>query len=170
MHRLRRFLQIVDALSDWSGKVPAFLVIGMVLIIAYEVVLRYVFREPTNWAHETAQMLFGAYIIIGGAYVLRWKGHIAMDLFSSRWSPRTRAIVDVITSSLFFCFCGALLYTSVRFAWKSLSILEHSMSAWGPPEYPLKLVIPIAVFLLLIQGVAKLTRDLSVAIKGKESE
>lgn len=167
---LRRLLRIVDTINDWSGKIPAFLIIGMVLVLAYEIAVRYFFSDPTNWAHETTQMLFGAYIVIGGAYVLRWKGHVTMDLLSNRWSPRIRAIVDSVTALLFFCFCSVLLYTSVRFAWKSLSTLEHSMSAWGPPEYPLKLIIPIAVFLLLLQGLAKVIRDLSVAIKGKELE
>jgi TRAP-type mannitol/chloroaromatic compound transport system permease small subunit len=168
MHWLSRALRVVDAISDWSGKIPSYMIVGMFVILAIEVTLRYAFNSPTNWAHETTQILFGAYLTFGGAYCLRWKSHINMDLFYSRWSPRTRAIVDLITSLIFFFFCGVLIYSGMNFGWQAVLRLEHSHTAWGPPVYPLKMCIPVAAILLLLQGVAKFTRDLAVVVRGTE--
>jgi TRAP-type mannitol/chloroaromatic compound transport system permease small subunit len=55
-----------------------------------------------------------------------------------------------------------------RFAMNSLSFRETLSSAWAPPIYPIKFAIPVAAFLLLLQGLAKYIRDLHLAVTGKE--
>jgi TRAP-type mannitol/chloroaromatic compound transport system permease small subunit len=168
MNSLRRVLDGVDTVSNWSGKAVAHLVLVMIFITLWEVVARYVFNNPTRWALETAQLMFGAYFILLGAYALRWKSHIAMDLLYARWSPRKKAMIDVITSLLFFFFIVSLLYFGGDFAWDSITKLEHSSTIWNPPIYPVKLCIPLAAFLVLLQGTAKFIRDLNMVIKGEE--
>jgi TRAP-type mannitol/chloroaromatic compound transport system permease small subunit len=78
----------------------------------------------------------------------------------SRLSTRARAIVDICTFVLFLLFCGMMLVYGGSLAWESLSIWERSNSAWGVPLYPAKMMIPIGAFLLLLQGFAKLIRDI----------
>ena len=112
--------------------------------------------------------MLGAYFILLGAYALRWRAHIAMDLLYARWSPREKAIIDVTSSLLFFFFIGSLLYFGADFAWGSITKLEHSSTIWNPPIYPVKLCIPVAALLVLFQGIAKLIRDLNMVIKGKD--
>ena len=127
-----------------------------------EVVLRYFFNSPTVWANELAQMLFGAYAILAGGYILRSGGHVNVDILYSRLPRKTRAAQDVVTSSLFFLFCGMLLIYGGSLAWDSLSRFEHSQSAWNPPLYPAKLMIPLAALLLILQGLAKLIQDILI--------
>ena len=168
MPALRRILSGIDALSRGTGRVVGYFLPVLMLILLYEVVLRYVFNEPTNWAHETSLYLFGSYFMLLGGYALYSRAHISMDLLYGRWSPRTKAIVDVITALLFFFFIGTLLWLSGEYAWKSVMRLELSRSAWHPPVWPFKLMMPTGALLILLAGAAKFIRDLNMAIRGKE--
>lgn len=89
-----------------------------------------------------------------------------MDIFYNRFPPRMKAIVDVVTTVFFFVVCGSLLWKGGVMGWTSLMLLERSTSVWHPPLYPLKLTMPIAAFLILLQGLAKFIRDLNAAIIG----
>ena len=113
-------------------------------------------------------MIFGAFFILGGACVLLHKEHVNMDIIYNRFPLRMRAIVDIVTAVLLFVACGSLLWKGGIMGWDSLMILERSTSPWHPPLYPLRLTIPVAAFLILLQALAKLTRDFSTAITGRE--
>ena len=170
MKTIRRMLAFIDALNDRAGKLVSFLVIFIIAAMIYEVVARYWFNSPTMWARETAMFLLGGYSLLGGAYVLRHKAHVNMDIVYNRLSPRKRAIADLITSLLFFLFCGVLLWWGIDYASHSLSVGETTGSTWNPPEFPIKLMIPVGVFLLLLQGLAKFVRDLITVVTGTERE
>jgi TRAP-type mannitol/chloroaromatic compound transport system permease small subunit len=168
MSGLGRFVSGIDTLSKWTGTVVGYFVPIMMLVLIYEVVMRYVFNEPTNWAHETSLYLFGSYFMLLGGYALYSRAHIAMDLLYNRWAPRMQAIADLITSLLFFFLIGGLLYFGAEYAWESVMRWEHSRTAWNPPIYPFKLMIPLGLTLILLQGLAKFVRDLNMAITGKK--
>ncbi len=167
---MRRILAAIDAINDRIGKAVSFLVIAIVGVMVYEVIARYVFDAPTKWAYETVTFILGAYAILGGAYALRHGAHVNMDILHSRLSPRRRAILDVITSVFFFLFCVVLLWKGSEWAARSIRLSEHTWSPWGPPVYPVKILIPIGAFLLLLQGLSKLIRDLLTAFTGARSE
>lgn len=158
----------VDTISEWSGKVVSMLILFMMCILLWEVTLRYAFNAPTMWAHETCQHMFGSYSVLAGAYVLLHYRHVRVDVIYGRFSPRGRAILDSVTYLIFFLFVGLMLVTGVQMAWHSVKIMEYSFSPWGPPIYPFKLTVPIAAFLILIQGLAHWIRVLNMAIRGKE--
>jgi TRAP-type mannitol/chloroaromatic compound transport system permease small subunit len=166
MNRLTAILNAVDGINDWVGKVLSVGVLFMFFLVLIEVIRRYFFNSPTVWGNELTQLTFGVYAVLGGGYVLRWGGHVNVDIFYGRFSTRGRAIVDIITFSLFFIFCGMILIYGGSLAWESLSRLEHSQSAWNPPLYPVKLMIPTGAFLLMIQGIAKLVRDIVTVVTG----
>ena len=75
---------------------------------------------------------------------------------------------NIITFALFLLFCGMLLIYGGSLAWESISILEHSNSAWGVPLYPAKMMIPLGALFLLLQGIVKLIRDILALSTGKE--
>lgn len=168
MRNLVWLLHMIDSVSDWSGKILSWLVWGMIGIILFEVVARYAFDSPTNWAHESSTMVFGTFAIGAGAYTLFHKGHIRMDLFYTRWSDKTRAIVDVCTFFLFLGFCGVLLWHSAADAWRSVTVLEHTGTPFRPPVYHWKTLIPVAVALMLCQGLSDFIRNLVFAISGRK--
>ena len=166
---MSRILHFVDLLSKWIGKASAFLVLALSFVVGYEVVARYIFNSPTIWAHELSAMIFGAYIILGGAYILSTNGHVNMDLIYGCLSPRKKAFIDIITVWFFALFCVALVWKGGDTAWYSLKTGEQARTTWGPPLYPIKLVLPIGASLLLLQGIAKFVRDAITLVKGSET-
>jgi TRAP-type mannitol/chloroaromatic compound transport system permease small subunit len=163
-------LGFIDALNDWVGKILSFGVLAMFLLVLSEVIRRYFFNAPTVWGNELTQLIFGMYVILSGGHILRWGGHVNVDILYSRIGSKTKAVVDIITFFLFFLFCGMMLLYGGSLAWESLSILERSNSAWEVPLYPWKMMIPIGALLLLLQGVAKLIRDILTLSTGTRFE
>lgn len=163
---MSRVLHFIDLLSEWTGKASSYLIIVLSLVVGYEVVVRYIFRQPTIWAHETSAMIFGAYIIFGGGYTLYINGHANMDLIYQRMSPRGRALLGILTFGFFALFCVTLVWKGGEIGWRTLTALEHSGSVWNPPIYPIKIVLPIGASILLLQGVAKFVRDIIALFKG----
>jgi len=160
----------IDNISKWTGRVVSFLIVVLTSLICLEVVARYLLNRPTIWVHETSAMLMGAYIIFGGAYTLYTGGHVNMDVVYGRLLPKNKALIDVITFWFFLLFCGGLLWMGGDSAWRALRNLEHSGSLWNPPIYPFKLILPIGVFLLLLQGLAKFVRDAITIVTGGHDE
>ena len=159
MSFLKRFIKTIDAINDRVGKFLSYFLFAFFALLFMEVILRYFFNSPTVWANEFAQMLFGTYAILGGGDILLTGGHVNVDIIYSRFSVKAKAVIDILTSVLFFLFCGMLLAYGGSLAWDSLARFEHSQSAWNPPLYPAKLMIPLAAALLIAQGIAKLIRD-----------
>lgn len=162
-----KILDWIDALSDRSGKLVAYLIPVLIIVEVYEVVARYGFGSPTIWAHALSAMLFGAFILLGGAYTLRHNGHVNMDIIYTRLSARGRALLDIVTFLLFLAFIGVLLWKGWGMAWRSIRLLEHDSTEWAPPLYPFKLMLPVGAALLLLQGLAKLARDVRILIRGE---
>ena len=162
-----KVLRFIDKLSDKSGKVVAFLVVALVLIIFYEIVSRYVFNEPTKWVHQSSGFLLCTMAFIGGAYTLYIKSHISVDIFYARFPLRTKAALDLFTWLLFYLFIGVLLWNGSVMFGVSLDRLENSNTTWGPPMYPAKFTVALGAFLLLLQGLAKLVRDIVTVATGR---
>jgi TRAP-type mannitol/chloroaromatic compound transport system permease small subunit len=164
---IKWFIRTIDAINAWIGRLLSYFLFAFFVLLFIEVILRYFFNSPTVWANELAQMLFGAYAVLGGGYLLLTGSHVNVDILYSRFSIKTKAAVDIVTSILFFLFCGMLLIYGGSLAWDSLSRFEHSQSAWNPPLYPAKLMIPTAAALLILQGITKLIRDFLILL-GKD--
>lgn len=161
---MKSLLQIIDSVSEWSGKIFSLLAIVVVFIISYEVIARYAFGSPTKWAHESMTFLSGMLYILGGAYTLYVRGHVNVDVLYGRLSVRQRAILDLVTFPFFLAFAGVILWSGGILGWESVMRWEVSRSHWAPPLWPIRLMVPLGALLLLAQGLAKFVRDLSVAI------
>lgn len=165
---MKAFLSVIDRISDWSGKIFSFLWIAVIIIIVAEVIRRYGFNSPTTYGHEITTFLCAVVYILGGAYTLYLRGHVSVDIIYTRFSPRGQALLDVITFPAFLVFIVILLWSGFDRAWGATMIQETSGSPWNPPIYPFLLAIPLGALLVLLQGLAKFIRDLSMVLRGKE--
>jgi TRAP-type mannitol/chloroaromatic compound transport system permease small subunit len=158
-------LGLIDRLVRVSGELVAYWAVIAVFTYYYEVVARYVFNSPTNWVHESMFLMFGMQYMIAGAYAYRDETHVRVDILYSQLSRRGRAICDVITSVFFFIFVGTMLVTGWTFAHDAVALRESSFTEWGIQYWPVKLTIPIGAALLLLQGFARLTRDIAIVTR-----
>jgi TRAP-type mannitol/chloroaromatic compound transport system permease small subunit len=166
---MKRLLNRIDRISELTGHAISWIVLLLTLILGYEVLMRYCFNSPTKWAYDISYMLGGTFFLLGAAYTLRMKAHVRIDLFYNQFSPRQRALIDVLFYLVFFfpLWIGLLyhLIPHVHMSWK---LAERSLeSYWRPPIYPFKTIMPIGVFLLLLQGLAEFVRSLTVLVKGE---
>ncbi len=167
---MRRLLKIIDGISEWSGKIFAYLLWPGVAVLVYEVGARHLFNAPTIWAHGMTQRIFATYYFICGAYISLTLSHIKMDVIYNRFSLRTRAILDMIGFLFFFAFCGVLLWWGSGYAWDSLIRLEPDNTPFRAPLYPVKLMIPLGTLLIFLQELAQFWRNLFIAITGRQYE
>ena len=162
-------IALLDAISLWSGRIIAWLIIPMVLSLVYEVVARYIFDAPTMWAYDMTFMLYGSFFMIGSAYTLFKKGHIRTDSYYGSWSPRTQGWVDTICYLVFF-FPPLIAFLVVGWDYFLRSYLQGERivtSPWMPIVYPFKLAIPVATALLLVQGLSEFMKSVWAARKGE---
>lgn len=157
---VEKFLNTIDAISTAVGKLAAWLIVGLMLLVCAEVVKRYLLNMPTAWIFDASNMFYGTLFMLCGAYTLAQNGHVRGDFLYSSMRPRVQAGLDLALYVLFFVpGVLALIYAGYSFAGQSWRILEHSnVTADGPPVYHFKTVIPVAGALLMLQGVAEITR------------
>ncbi|MGI6387255.1 MAG: TRAP transporter small permease subunit [Desulfomonilia bacterium] len=139
----------------------------LTVIIVWEVAVRNFLNRPTIWAHEISVMVFAILTITSGAYALKERAHVNMDLFYTRLSDRGKAIMNIITFPAIFIFGGVLLWLGWEFAVRSYLMQERSISTWNPLVWPIKFAIPLGAALLLLQGTAMFLTDILTLIDGE---
>jgi TRAP-type mannitol/chloroaromatic compound transport system permease small subunit len=165
-------LRFIDRASEYCGKFFAWLIVPLVFGLVYEAIARYAFNAPTRWAYDLSYMFYAAIFWMGAAYALSRNKHVRVDVLYRHFSPRWQGIVDAcLYLVLFFPPMVVLLVKGTQWAIASWSIREVSATGmWRPPLYPLKTVVPVAVAMLLLQGIAQFIRAIHLAIgKGKPS-
>ena len=160
------FARFAGCLNNFSGSFVAYWSVIAVFVYYYEVLARYVFNSPTNWAHESMFLMFGAQYLLAGGFCLREDAHVRVDVFYMRFSKKTKALVDVLTSVFFFIFMVSLLTSGWTFFSDSFEVQEVSFTEWGIQYYPIKLTLAAGAALLLLQGAARLLQDLATLRAG----
>jgi len=165
---LRKFVKFADKINTIVGVAAAQLVILLTFIVVYEVIRRKIFNSPTTWAFEFSTFLYGGMFILGAGFTHLHDRHVAIDVFEEKFPKKVRYWIRIITFFIFFLpFVGALLFASTQYAWHSWVTHEHSWSAWRPPIYIYKTVMPVGFFLLFIEGISRLIKDI-FKLKGEE--
>lgn len=162
----------IDRFTDATGTLVAWLNVPLMLVVAYEVGMRYLFDAPSIWAFEIIYMLYGTIFMLGAAYALHKGAHIRTDFFFERWSTRTKGIIDSVAYiAFFFPSIFAFLLLSAQEAWYSFEIAERSeQTPWRPVLWPYKTVVPLTCLLLLVQGVSETIKSVYAARTGLELE
>ncbi|MBY0268350.1 MAG: TRAP transporter small permease subunit [Burkholderiales bacterium] len=157
---MQKLLLFIDKLSTFIGQAFSWLIVALTLLISWEVFSRYALDNPHAWAFDAMIMLYGTLFMMAGAYTLSKNGHVRGDVLYGFFQPRTQASLDLLLYFVFFIpGVIALTYAGYFYAAESWAINEHSnITADGPPVYPFKTVIPLAGFILLLQGLVEIVR------------
>ncbi|MBU4182066.1 MAG: hypothetical protein A3B67_04025 [Burkholderiales bacterium RIFCSPHIGHO2_02_FULL_66_10] len=156
---MQQFLWTVDRLSTGFGKLCAWAVVGLTLLISWEVFSRYVLNTPHAWVLDAQIMLYGLLFMTAGAYTLAKNGHVRGDVLYGFFEPRTQASIDLVLYIVFFLpGIVALTWAGWTFANDSLAIREQTFNADPLPIYPFKFVVPVAGAMLLLQGLVEILR------------
>lgn len=158
----------IDALNQKVGQLMFWFTIAMICLGAYNALARYISsyvgRNLSSNAYLEGQWyLFGSIFMLAAAYGLRHNAHVRVDIFYAKLSTRGKAWVDFLGTVLFLLpFCTMTLWLSlpwVEFSWK---IHEMSGDPGGLARYPIKTVVPVALMLLILQGISQAIKALAV--------
>ena len=163
---IRLFVRYVDAVNYVVGRFAMYLFFVMGGVLIYATLSRVLAGIPVNWALEMSQFLLSAYYLLGGPYTLQLNGHVRMDLLYTQLSPQKRALTDAITILfvtfyLVVLFLGGLSATDYAIVYQ-----QRNYSSWSPLLWPIKLVMTIAIFLMLLQTISIFFKDVAEA-RGK---
>lgn len=163
-------MRYIDKLSDWSGKIFAWLIIPLIFGLVFEVIARYGFNAPTVWAYDMTYMLCGTLFMMGVAFTIRHDAHVRVDLLYQALSPRTKSAVEIcLYIIVFFPVTAVLLVKGAGYFWESWVLKETAwLSPWRPVIYPFKAVLPVAALLMILQGIAEFIRHLVFVVRGKQ--
>ncbi|MGM0536323.1 MAG: TRAP transporter small permease subunit [Pseudomonadota bacterium] len=183
------YIGAIDAMNRVIGRMAMYLIFVLMAVLLWSSTSK-VFMTPSAWTLETAQFVMVAYFVLGGPYSVQMGSNVRMDLFYGDWSPKTKAWVDAITVFFLIFYLGVLLYGglvstayslgyfgSEPFAFyldlvatlvtegpsaaaEKLGFLERSPTAWRPWLWPIKTLLCLGVFLMILQSLAEFFKDI----------
>lgn len=155
---LKSIFDVVEAISEKTGRLAGYVVVVMMFITAVDVVARYVFNRPLLWGWLLNRQLFGVFILFAGVYTMLKGGHIRIEILYDHFPPKVKFIARLIAVAAFISFMGVLVWQGSWMGWNSLRMGELAPGAFRIPLYPLKLLIPVVAFLFLLEGIAVFSR------------
>jgi len=181
MGALLVFSRVVDSLNRAIGLVVMYGVFVLMGILLWSSISK-TFFLPSMWTLEVAQFAMVAYYMLGGPYSVLMGSNVRMDLFYGNWSLRRKATVDSVTVLFLIFYLGVMLYGAFSSTAYSLGYwgsdpltffaglvtgseevgrLERSSTAWRPYIWPIKVTMIVGLFLMLLQALSELCKDLA---------
>ncbi len=153
---------------DICGRLAAWTCVGLVLLVAANVLARYFFRTGTIWLQELEWHLISPIALIGMAYTLLKGEQVRVDFWFDKMAPRTRVAIEIVTGVLIVIFSIILIRLSIPFVLQSYNMGEGSPNPGGlGNRYLLKAFIPLGFALLALQGACHAIRHTLVFTRGR---
>ena len=153
---MRVFVKGINWLNEKIGFGVSWLTAFLVVVVCYDVFSRYLLKTSTVAVQELEWHLFAVIFLMGAAYTLKHNGHVRVDVFYTRFSEKTKAIVEFVGSLVLLApFALVVIWSAQNFVANSIMFNETSPDPGGlPARYILKGMIPAGFFLLFLQGLA----------------
>ena len=159
MNGLLKLSRLIDGLTERVGKAIIWLILVVTLIAASNAVMRYTFNYSSNAFLEIQWYLFSAIFLFGAGYTLMRNEHVRIDLIAGRFSKRGQAMIDIFGIVFFLLpMAVAVMYLSWPIFLLALHNNEQSSNAGGLVVWPVRLLVPVGFFLLVIQGISELIK------------
>jgi TRAP-type mannitol/chloroaromatic compound transport system permease small subunit len=160
---IRLFVRYVDAVNYAVGRFAMYLFFALGGVLIYATLSRVVAGIPVNWAIELSQFVLSAYYLLGGAYSMQLNGHVRMDLLYASRSPRDRAITDAITILVVIFYLVVLFLGGISATDYAITYQQKNYSSWAPLLWPIKVIMTIGIFLMLLQTISIFFKDVAAA-------
>jgi TRAP-type mannitol/chloroaromatic compound transport system permease small subunit len=156
---MKAYVRGVDRMNYLIGRVVMYGIFVVVAILMWSTISKFT-EVPSLWTLEMAQYAMVAYYLIGGPYSMQMKADIRMDLFYGAWSDRRKAWTDVFTVMFLIFYLGVLLYGGLESTIYSYEYNQRSPTAWRPYFWPIKSIMVVGIFLMLLQSISEFFKDI----------
>lgn len=157
-------MKSIDALTEFIGRLTALILVVLTLLVVYDALSRYLFHSGSIALQELEWHLFDAVILLGISYALKEGAHVRVDIFYANFTPKTKAIIDIV-SQLFFVlpFSLLIIYVGFDFVMQSYIQQEGSSNPGGLPyRYIIKGVLLLSFALVILQSLSELVKRIKV--------
>jgi TRAP-type mannitol/chloroaromatic compound transport system permease small subunit len=150
----------VERFIDWVGRATSWLALAIVLLMAVNVILRYLFSVGSVWSQELEWHLLGPLILFGIAYALQKGEHVRVDVAYTHFSARNKERVNLLAALLCLAISVIVIWLSLQYVQQSYVIGEKSSDPGGlTNRWVLKALIPVGFVLLAVQSVAEVAKS-----------
>ncbi len=155
---MEKIMRGISAFNKWMAKLVGWVIFAMMLIITYDVTMRYIFKSPTTWSFEVSTYMLVAIVFLGGAWTLPAGGHVSVDIVTERVKPKTRAIMGIITSVLAIVYL--VIFSLASFDFTREAVVDHIRSTQylGWPLWPVRSFLLLGGIMLLLEFIFRLIR------------
>ena len=167
---IRRLTRAIDRMNTAIGQVVSFLIWAGIAVLCYEVVARYVFGQPTVWAHGYTQRIFGSYFILIGAYTLIQRDHVRVDILLTPEPSRRNAFLDLLNYAFLILWGTVLTIEGWRFFLDAWRWAEVDDSALRHAMWPPKLALFLGSLLITLQGISEAIKAVLYLISPSDAE
>jgi len=157
-----RLVRTIDWISEYSGRTVSLLILPLILTIVYSVVVRYAFNTIVHWSFEMTLFMNGVLVMTGGAYALKHRSHVRVDVLSHYIGPRGRSALDILSFATIILVCCLITYIGTRSAWGSTLRLERSslQTPFDPQIWWFRWFIPLSAALIALQALAEIAKTI----------
>jgi TRAP-type mannitol/chloroaromatic compound transport system permease small subunit len=155
---IRTYVRAMDRLADLVGWLATALIFVMIAVMLSDVITRKFMDIYMSWTLEFLQFVLAAYYFMGGPKTLKDNTHVRMDLFYDRLTLRGRARMDLATVFCLIFYLGVMFWGSISSLMFSISTNQRLPSLWNPSVVPIKALMTVCLFLMLLQSVALVIR------------
>ena len=177
---LRAYIAIIDTFNRGIGRIVMYGIFVMMAILLWSAISKFS-DQPSLWTLEAAQFAMISYFVLGGPYAIQMNSHVRMDLFYDNWSVKRKAITDLITVFCLLIYLSVMLWGGLGSTAYSLGYfgsdpmsffsglltgseetgtLERSRTNWRPYMWPVKLMLCVGIFMMLLQAMSELCKDI----------
>lgn len=163
----RNYIKVIDAMNYRIGRVVMYGIFAMMAVLLWSSISK-TFFVPSLWTLEVAQFAMVGYYMLGGPYSIQMGSNVRMDLMYGEWNDHRKAQVDAMTVVFLIVYLIFLLWGGWESFQYSISYGgERSSSVWRPYLWPIKAIMLVGIFLMLLQAIAEFFRDI-LRIKGHD--
>ena len=160
MKAYSKFLDIVEKIEK---ALLCISVAVMLVVMIYQVILRYVFAHATAWSEELARYLFIFQVMLASAIGIRRNSHLQIDALIHLLKPRWRMLSTVISTLIGVVFLCFLLVYSIDLVKTGANNLSVGL---GVPN----LCLPIGTVLMILTSVEVIFKQVRDFRKGGKEE
>lgn len=161
-------IKFIDQVSEAAGKFSAWMFFAIGVFITYEVFMRYVFIAPTIWVDETARIMQIWATYLGGAFALKHRQMIVIDVAFRNPESVSRKLVETFALTVIIIFCAVATWYGYEL-WLKATLKGHTTDSYlGTPKWLTHASIWIGFGLLLIQAAAEIVKVWTIGIPAKD--
>jgi TRAP-type mannitol/chloroaromatic compound transport system permease small subunit len=167
---MKKLFKTIDTVNELMGtKLVKWLAVLLVLVVTGEVFMRFVLNRPTTQGPMIAIWTGCIMYALSWGYIHLHKGHVRVDIVYGRFSPRGKAIFDIICFIIFLLpFISLMSYAGFKWTWYAWSTWERTQETyWYPITGPTRTLLFIGIALFTLQAIAQFIRDIYFALRNK---